>query len=781
MPVPTPRSPEREGKHALPRLLKKILLSCSISAAVAATAPLTATPAPEAKTAPPLLQRQAPAGAPNVVLVLLDDVGFGSSSTFGGPVATPNIDALARDGLRYNRFHTTAICSPTRASLLTGRNPHATGIGAVINAADARPGYSGMHGKDTATIAEVLRQNGYSTAAFGKWHQTADWESSAMGPFDHWPTGEGFETFYGFMGGAANQFDPDLIEGTTRVRRPAGKDYHLTTDLVDRSIQWLQSQRTLASTRPFFLYLAPGATHAPLQAPKQWIDRYRGQFDQGWDKLREESFARQKRLGVIPADTVLTPRPDGLPAWDSLTADQRKVAARLMEVYAGYLAHTDAEVGRLIDALKAGGQYDNTLFIYIVGDNGASAEGGISGSINYMGAAQGFAEGDAAKLARIDEIGSATTYPHFNAGWAWALNAPFQWTKTIASHLGGTRNPMVIAWPKGIADRGGLRSQFGHVNDIAPTILEAAHITMPGSVNGIVQKPLDGTSLIYSFSDASSPERHHTQYFEVLGHRAIYHDGWMASAFHSRLPWAGATAGKPKPFEADRWELYDLRSDYSQAHDLAQREPRRLAAMQKLFLREAARNQVLPLAEPIVGEGNKLPTILGDGPHYTFTAGAAVPEKEMRRMLNRSWTLSATIDAGEAPRGVVAAMGGNYAGWSLYVDSTGRPVFVCRLFDLKTVRLVADKPLAPGRNSLRVDFDYDGSGRGKGGELRLSVNAIPLSSDRLPRTPPATLTNTEGFDVGIDSGSPTDDYPATSGVGYPFAGGRIDRVDIELR
>lgn len=727
------------------------------------------------------LQRQAPAGAPNVVVILLDDVGFAASSTFGGPVATPVIDALARDGLRYNRFHTTAICSPTRASLLTGRNPHATGIGAVVNTANSRPGYTGLHGKDTATIAQILREAGYSTAAFGKWHQVADWENSIVGPFDHWPTGEGFEKFYGFIGGETDQFDPALFDGTTPVRRPPGDDYHLTEDLADQSMRWLSAQHALAPARPFFLYFAPGATHAPLQAPRTWIERYRGQFDQGWDRLREESFARQKRLGVIPANTVLTQRPDGLPAWDSLTADQKKVASRLMETYAGFLAHTDAQVGRVIGALKASGQYDNTLFVYIVGDNGASAEGGLSGSLNYLGDVQGFVETAAAKLARIDEIGSASSHAHYNTGWAWALNTPFQWTKTVASHLGGTRNPMVVAWPGRITDRGGLRSQFGHVNDVAPTILEAAGIAMPKSVDGIAQRPLDGTSLVYSFTDAGAAERHRTQYFEVIGNRAIYHDGWMASAFHGRVPWSWAASTATRPFEADRWELYDLRHDFSQAHDLASAEPKRLETMKKLFMREAARNQVLPLGEPNLGIDSKLPTILGDRTRFTFGPGIQVAEEEIRRMLNRSWTLSARLDVRAGTQGVIAALGGAHSGWTLFIDAERRPVFVYRVFNLKTVRLAGDKPLPSGANTLRIDFSYDGGGRGKGGELMLSVNDAGQIRDRVPRTPPASFSISEAFDVGVDSGSPVGAYPRAGGTGYPFAGGDITRVDIDLR
>ena len=729
--------------------------------------------------APPALQRTAPANAPNVVIVLLDDVGFGAASTFGGPAATPTLDALARQGLRYNRFHTTGICSPTRASLLTGRNPHATGIGAVMNSADARPGYSGFHGKDTATVAELLRQNGYSTAAFGKWHQTPDWEVSQSGPFDRWPTGEGFEKFYGFQGGETDQFEPTLYEGTTPVFRPPGEHYHLTQDLVDRSIRWLRAQQSVTPRKPFFLYLAPGATHAPIQVPGEYLARYRGQFDQGWDRLREEILARQKRLGVVPANTTLTPRPDGLPAWDSLPAAEKRFASRLMEAYAAFLAHTDEQVGRLVQELRDDGRFDDTLFVYIVGDNGASAEGSIDGSLNYMGRIQGLPEPAVARLAGIDRIGGPDAYAHINAAWAWGMNAPFQWTKTVASHLGGTRNPLVITWPRRIRDQGGLRSQFGHVNDITPTILEAAGIALPAAVNGVAQRPLDGTSLVYTFDDAAAPEAHRTQYFEVFGHRAIYHDGWMASAFHTRLPWA-VIGGPERPFESDPWELYDLRSDFSQAVDLAAPEPGRLEALKALFLKEAEANQVLPLMGAQYG-GRGLPDLAAGRKSVTYHEGTVgVPERAVPHLYNRSWSLLADVDAQESSRGVIAALGGNSAGWALYLDAQRRPTFTYRLFDLKTVHLVSE-PLPPGTNALRVDFEYEGPGYAKGGTLRLSVNGETAAREAIPATPPALFTIDETFDVGVDTGSAVGPYPADAGLGYRYSAGRIDRFTIELR
>ena len=735
--------------------------------------------AAKADTVLPL--ERAPAGAPNVVLVLLDDVGFAATATFGGPVATPTLDALARDGLRYNRFHTTAICSPTRAALLSGHNPHAVGIGAVMNSADERPGYRGVSSPQTANVAEILRQNGYSTAMFGKWHQAPDWEISQSGPFDRWPTGAGFERFYGFIGGETNQFEPTLIDGTRPVMRPPGAHYHLTTDLADHAIAWMRAQHAQTPDRPFFLYFAPGATHAPLQAPAEWIARYRGRFDQGWDRLREESLARQKALGVVPADTVLTPRPDGLPAWDSLGADDRRIAARLMETYAGFLAHTDAEVGRLVADLKQRGQFDNTLFIYIVGDNGASAEGGVGGSLNYMGAIQGVPEDRGAMLKRLDEFGGPKTYAHYNAGWAWGLDAPFQWTKTVASHFGGTRNPMVVAWPKRITDRGGLRSQFGHVNDIVPTVLEAAGIAAPATVNGVTQRKMDGTSLLYSFADAAAPERHTTQYFEVYGHHALYHEGWVAAAFHARLPWARGIRPDTQSFDADRWELYDTRRDFSEAHDLAAAEPAKLKELQTLFFKEAERNQVLPLAGAS-GQSDRLPNLSRGRTDFVFYPGMiGMPENQAPVMVNRSWTLEAEIDTDSGRSGgVIASIGGSDAGWSLFLTGDGKPAFTYRLFDLQTLELTDAKRLPPGRHSVAVDYAYDGGGYAKGATVRLKVDGRMVAEGRLQAGPPGFFSINETFDIGIDTGAAAGRYPATAAPGFPFAAGRIEQVAVHL-
>ena len=757
-------------------------LSALALAAVQSLPAHAQTPAPRAPAAPtpnPLLAKQAPKGAPNVLLILLDDVGFGSASTFGGAAVTPTMDGLARDGLRYNRFHTAAICSPTRSSLLTGRNPHATGIGSVMNGADSRPGYSGVHGKDTGTIAEILRQNGYNTAAFGKWHQTPDWEVSQSGPFDRWPTGEGFERFYGFQGGETNQFEPTLFDGTRPIMRPAGKDYHLSQDMADQSIAWLRNQHAVTPEKPFFLYFATGGIHAPIQVPQKWADRYRGKFDGGWDKLREQVFARQKTLGVIPAKAVLTPRPADLPAWDSLSPEQKVFSARLMESYAGFLAHTDEQVGRVVQQLKDSGQYDNTLIIYVVGDNGASLEGGPNGSLNYLGGLIGLPEPEPAKLARIGEIGSQTVHSHINASWAWANNTPFQWGKQMPGYLGAMRNPLIVTWPKGIKDKGGLRSQFGHVNDIAPTILEATGIAAPATLDGVSQKPMNGTSLAYSFTDARAPERHRTQYFEVFGRRAIYHDGWIASAYHGSLPWI---VGRPEtPLEQDRWELYDLRSDFSQGTDLAGREPARLEALQQLFLKEAEANQALPLGG-MRFTNRGLPDLAANVTTVTYPAGTeGVPETALPHMANRSWTVSADLSATDSSQGVIAAVGGTSAGWSLYLDADRHAVFRYRVFDVKTVELRTADPIPSGARKLKVDFDYDGGGWARGGTFKLSLDGAQKATDRVPATSPAMFTIDETFDVGLDRGSPAGVYPPADVPGFAFRNGDIRGVTISLR
>ena len=734
---------------------------------------------------PPVIhQVEAPAGAPNIVIVLLDDLGFGAASTFGGPASTPALSKLADSGLSYNRFHTTGICSPTRASLLTGRNSHAVNVGTVLDTSTSYPGYQGVLKKEAATIAEVLRQDGYSTAAFGKWHLTPSWETSPSGPFDRWPTGLGFETFYGFQGGETDQFEPTLYRGTTPVMRPAGDDYHLSEDLADQAIEWLHIQHAVTPDKPFFLYFATGATHAPLHVPSAWTERYKGQFSAGWDALREETFKRQKASGVIPANATLTTRPKELPAWDSLSADEKRVAERLMETYAGFLAHTDAQVGRLIVALQASDQWDNTLFFYIVGDNGASGEGGLKGSINYMGALQGLREPLSTQLSRLEDIGGPDSYPQYQASWAWAMDTPFQWVKHVASHLGAIRNPLVVSWPDGFEGRGELRSQFSHVNDIAPTILDAVGLAMPEQVSGYTQLPLDGASLLPSFRSAGAPEHKHTQYFEIFGNRSIYHDGWLASARHDRLPWTGGVHGGNTPFDDDVWELYNLDEDFSQGHDLAAEEPERLAQLQGLFEQEAKRLDILPLRSS-VDTKTPMPSLVGDRTRFSYPGGAiGIPESSAPPIKNRSWSLVAKLNLAEQPlpaTGVIATIGGTAGGWSLYLDGEGKPVFEYKIFELGHIRLAGEQALPPGVQELRVDFDYDGGGYAKGGTFTLRQGDKELGQKHVAASPPLFFSIDETFDVGLDTGSQAGHYPQGSVLGYPFVNGEIQNVDIQLR
>ena len=727
----------------------------------------------------PLL-KELPKQAPNVVFVLLDDVGFGATSTFGGPVNTPTLDALAEQGLRFNRFHTTAICSPTRASLLTGRDAHAANVGAVLNSSNQLPGYQGVIRPDTATIAHILKDHGYRTAAFGKWHLAPPWETTPIGPFDRWPVGLGFEKFYGFLGGETDQFDPTLYRDTSPVQRPQGHDYHVTEDLADEAIKWLRLGHSLRAEQPFFMYFAPGAVHAPLQVPKQWIDAYKGQFDGGWDAMREHILERQIALGVVPKGTPLTPRPDALPAWESLSDKQKQVAARLMETFAGFLAHTDQQIGRLVQTLKDLNEFDNTIFVYVAGDNGSSAEGGLAGSINYMGALQGLSETLDEQVAALDRIGDETTYPQYPAGWAWALTSPFQWVKQVASHLGGTRVGTVITWPKTIKDAGGLRQQFTHVNDIVPTVLEAADIQAPTTFAGVMQKPIDGVSLLAALKDAAVPEHKATQLFEVNGNRAIYHNGWMASAFHKRFPWSVGVRTGATPMEDDEWELYNLNEDFSQAENLASEQPDKLAELQTVFEREATRLRIWPIQSAMDAMNtHPIPNLRQRRTKFTYYPGAVgIAETQAPPIYNRSWSIIADI-SGSQPQGVIATMGGLVSGWSLYLNADSQPELKYRNFEKGEVLLTTDQ-VVTGDSTVELAFAYDGGGWGRGGEFSLILNGKTVAQDRIGLTPPAYFSIDETFDVGIDTGSPAGDYPANK-QGFPFVGGEIEYVTITLK
>lgn len=724
--------------------------------------------------------RQAPKGAPNVVVVLLDDVGFAASSTFGGPIPTPSLDKLAKRGLRYNKFHTTALCSPTRASILTGRDHHNTGTGVITEIATGFDGYTGSIPKSTACIAEVLRQNGFSTSAFGKWHNTPNWETSAAGPFDRWPTGMGFEKFYGFNGGEAHQYDPALFVDTTPIDLPKKPGYHLTEDLAERAIGWMQLQKTLAPKKPFFVYWAPGATHAPHHVPKQWIEKFKGKFDQGWDKIREGILANQIKLGVVPENTKLTPRPKQIPAYDSLSPERKELAARLMETYAGFLAHTDAQVGKLVDALEKSGQMDNTLFFYIVGDNGASGEGSPYGVFNEISVLNGVPEDPKTVLKRKQEIGSTTAYNHYPVGWAWAMDTPFQWTKQVASHFGGTRNGMVISWPKGIETAGELRTQFHHCTDIVPTILEATGCTAPDVVNGVPQKPMDGVSMLYTFKDADAKSRHNSQYFEMFANRAMYKDGWIASCFHGKAPWE-ISSDKTIPIGGEHWELYKIDEDFSQANDISEKEPRKLQELKALFIATAGKKNVLPLDDRGFARvlGAQPASLTAGRNNFTFYPGAfRIPEGSAPSIKNRSYTVTVNCDIKNAKdQGVLIAQGGVCAGWSLFIRDQ-KLHHSYNYFGQTVNQLSSKEKLKEGKNKLVVKFTYDGGGLGKGGDVELFANGVSLAKGRIEKTVPLIFSADDTFDVGKDTGSVVDDsYYASRPFEYP---GTIENVKIDL-
>ena len=723
-----------------------------------------------------------PEGAPNVLLILLDDVGFAQFATFGGLIPTPNLDALAGQGLRYTQFHTTALCSPTRASLLTGRTPHAAGTGVVADMAGGFPGYTSVIPRETGTIAQVLQGNGYSTAWFGKNHNVPEWQSSAIGPFDRWPTRIGFDYFLGFVAGDTSQWDPALVENTSIFEMPADqRGTHLTTFLADRAIAWMRQQRAVAPQRPFMLYFAPGATHSPHHAPAEFIQRFRGQFDMGWDRYREMAFARQRELGVVPANAQLTPRPEGLPAWDSLSADERRLYARMMEVMAGFTAHTDHEVGRVIAALDDIGARENTLIIYMVGDNGASAEGGVRGTVNEMQAFNGLPPEDTATaLQAMETLGGPLHHNNYPAGWGWAMNTPFQWTKQVASHFGGTRNGVVMVWPRRIADRGGLRTQFHHVSDITPTILEATGLRMPQTIDGVQQRPLDGISMLYTFdaANARAASRRRTQVFEMVLNRAIYHDGWMAAA-RWRTPWATET--RTGPIDSQEWELYNIEEDPTQAVNLATREPGRLRALQDLWWAEAARNNILPLDNRLLErfDPRSRPSLVAGRTSFTYYPGIErLPQGAAPDLKNRSFTLTAEVEVAPNGEGMIINQGGRWGGWGLFLDG-GRLTYMQNFVGIERYAVTTAQPLAPGRRTIRLDFAYDGGGMGRGATATLFVDGAQAAQGRIERTVPINWSIDEGIDVGLDHGTPlTEAYAAR----MPFRfNGRIARVTIDLR
>ncbi len=723
--------------------------------------------------------RYPPAGAPDVVVVLLDDVGFGAAATFGGPVPTPALDRVAATGLRYNQFHTTALCSPTRAALLTGRNHHSAHMGTICEIAYGFPGYDSVIPRSTATVTQILRRNGYGTALFGKAHFTPIWESGPAGPFDRWPTGLGFERFYGFLGGDTSQYEPALYDQTTPVEPYLGRgDYHLSEDLADKAIDWIRLQNTSAPDKPFFVYFAPGATHSPHQVWPEWSAEFAGRFDDGWDALRERIYARQIEMGIIPAGSRLTPRPEQIPAWADYDERYKPVARRLMEVYAGFLAHTDAQIGRLIGAIDELGRWENTLFIYVCGDNGASAEGTLHGAWSSPAFQNGLPEDPEWLLAHLADFGTARCENHYNVGWAWALDAPFQWMKQVASHLGGTRNGLAISWPRGIGAAGEQRSQFHHVIDIAPTILDAAGIEMPALVDGVEQKPIEGVSMRYSFDDADAAGRRTTQYFEIFGNRAVYHQGWMASCFHGRLPWV-RTQRSAAFGDAERWELYHLADDFSQGVDLAAQHPDKLAELKAVFDAEARKYDVYPLSDATLARAlpANRPSLLAGRTSITYYAGQVrIPEPVTLGYTSTSFELLARlqIPAGGA-QGVVICLGGAMAGWSLYLQD-GVPRFTYNYLGHELTTISAPGPLPEGPVALGLSFDYDGGGLGRGASASLSVDAAPVARGRVERTVPFRFSMSgETLDVGTDTGSPVAPY----GQGFAFTGG-IERIDVTV-
>jgi arylsulfatase A-like enzyme len=715
---------------------------------------------------PPIEPLLPPEGAPNVLIVLLDDVGFGASNTFGGPCKTPTADRLAAGGLKYNRFHTTALCAPTRAALLSGRNHHSVGMGSITETATSAPGNSSLRPNTKAPLAMTLKLNGYSTAQFGKCHEVPVWQSSPMGPFDAWPSaGGGFETFYGFIGGENNQWDPALYDGTTPVEPPSTPEegYHLTEDLADRAITWVRTQKALMPEKPFFMYFAPGATHAPHHVPKEWADGYAGQFDDGWDALRERTFARQKELGVIPADAELTARHDEIPAWDDMPEELKPVLAREMEVYAGFLEHTDHHVGRLIDAIEDLGALGDTIVYYIIGDNGASAEGTLNGAFNEMANFNGMAalETPEFMLSKVDEFGSPSSYNHYAVGWAWAMDTPFQWTKQVASHWGGTRNGTIVHWPNGIEEKGGLRSQFSHVIDIAPTILEAAGIPEPTMVNGVQQSPMEGSSMLFTFKDPSAPERHDLQYFEMFGNRGIYHKGWSAVTKH-RTPWV-LVGGTVPAFDEDLWELYDGNNDYSQAHDLVSENPEMLAKLQRLWLIEATKYNVLPMddrtGERLEPKMAGRPTLVHGTSQMFFPGMGRLSENSVLSIKNKSFSVTADVAVPQGgAEGVVIAQGGRFGGWALYAKD-GKARFVYNVLGIQEFSVGAHTAIPEGDHQVRVEFAYDGGGLAKGGDVTLYYDGIAAGTGRVEATQPMVFSADETTDIGYESGTTvTPDY-----------------------
>ena len=732
---------------------------------------------------PPIEPLRPPQGAPNVLIVLLDDVGFAASSAFAGPISTPTAEQLASNGLRFNRFHTTALCSPTRQALLTGRNHHSVNMGGICEIATSAPGYSSVLPKTKAPLAMTLKLNGYSTAQFGKCHEVPVWETSPLGPFDQWPTGGGgFEYFYGFLGGETNQFYPAIYEGTTPVEPPKTPEegYHFTEDMTNKAIKWVRQQKALMPDKPFFMYFAPGACHAPHHVPEEWADKYKGKFDQGWDKLREEIFARQKEQGIIPSDAELTERPGEIPAWDEMSDELKPILSRQMEIYAAFLEHTDHHIGRLIDALKDLAVLNDTLVIYIIGDNGASAEGSLNGSFNEMCMMNGMSAVETVDFlkSKIDDFGGPDAYNHYAVGWAHAMDTPYQWTKQVASHWGGTRNGTIVHWPQGIRAKGEVRSQFFHVIDVAPTILEAAGLPQPTIVNSVQQAPMEGSSMLYAFDDASAAERHETQYFEMLCNRGIYHKGWTAVTRHS-TPWEMT---KPLPaFDDDEWELYDTNKDWTQSRNIAKDNQAKVHELQRLWLIEAAKYCVLPLDDRRVERLNPdlagRPQLITGKTQFLFGGMGRLTENSVINIKNKSYAVTAeVVVSGASAQGVIIAQGGRFAGWSLYAKDS-KLKYCYNLLGIRLFYAESNKMIPPGRHQVRMEFKYDGGGLAKGGSALLYLDDEKVGEGRVEMTVPMLFSGDETCDVGRGTGSPVSpDYDPRDNA----FNGEVNWVRIDL-
>ncbi len=729
-------------------------------------------------------------GAPNVLLIMTDDQGYGITSTFGGVIPTPTMDSLAKHGLRYTQFHSSALCSPSRAALITGRNHHNVGFGVIAEQATGYPGYDAIIGADNATVGRILKDNGYSTSWFGKNHNTPEYLYSLSGPYDQWPSGMGFDYFYGFMGGETDQWTPWLFRDHQQIfpwlEKPG---YNLTTGMADDAINYMTQIHSVAPDKPFFLYYAPGGTHAPHQPTKEWIDKFKGKFDMGWNKMRDMIYENQKRLGVIPPDTKLTPWPTGqadyggakLPLWEDLTPMEKKLFAHQAEVFAAYVAYTDYEIGRVIQQVKDLGEMDNTIVIYISGDNGTSAEGSTIGTPFDLASIQGIDVPVEEQMKYYDQWGSEFTTPHMSVAWSWAFDAPFKWTKQIASHFGGTRQGMVISWPGHIVDTGSIRTQFHHLIDIAPTILDITGISAPVMVDGIAQKPMDGVSLAYTFdkANATAPSKHVTQYFEMMGNRAIYQDGWVATTTPAAGPWLMGVGKLPDVVNGYNWELYNIREDFSENNNLAARMPEKLAEMKELFLVQASKNQVFPM------DNSVLPRLLAPKPSYTAGRNVfsyanrltGIPNSDAPNILAKSYSINAEIEVtNTGNEGMIVTDGGRFGGYGLYL-AKGIPVFSYNLLGLAHFQWTGSTTLSSGRHSLRFDFTYDGPGFGKGGTGILSIDEKVVDTKKIPHTIPFVLTIDESFDIGSDTRTGVNEE-----YKLPFVfTGKINKVTFTLK